>query len=129
MKKHLDPLGKMLLRAGVLDEEQLADVLDRQRHSLAVASLCWVLGHADELSLARVLSKQRGVPALVLERSIIRLDVIADVPEELALGGAALPVREDEQRVFVAIEDPRATEALSEIQLRKGKVVVPHIAL
>src|SRR5215831_7053669 len=129
MKKHLDPLGKMLLRAGVLDEEQLADVLDQQRHPLALASLCWVLGQADELSLARVLSKQRGVPAIVLERSIIRLDAIADIPAELALRAHLLPVREDEQRVFVAVEDPHETDALTEIQLRKGKAVVPHIAL
>jgi len=129
VKKHLDPLGKMLVQAGVLDETRLSDVLAQQRHSLPVASLCYVLGHADEEALARVLSKQRGVPGLVLERSIIRLDVIADVPYELALRAGVLPVREDEGRVFVATEDPHKAEPLNEIQFLKGKVVVPHIAL
>src|SRR5215471_9164553 len=129
MKKHLDPLGKMLLRAGVLDEQQLAQALERQQHPFSLASLCWALGQADELPLAQVLSKQRGVPAIVLERSIIRLTAIADIPAALALRGRVLPVREDEQRVFVAMEDPASAEALAEVQLRKGKAVVPHIVL
>ena len=51
MRPRVDPLGKLLLRTGAITEEDLADVLDQQRHTLPIASLCYVLGHSDEETL------------------------------------------------------------------------------
>jgi CheY-like chemotaxis protein len=129
MKKRIDPVGRLLVRQGVLDEETLADVLDQQRHTLPFASLCHVLGLADEESLVRALSKQRGVPGLVLSRSAVNLLVLDDVPEEIARRHVILPVLEDASRVFVAVEDPSNTAVLRELGFLKGKAVVPHVGL
>jgi CheY-like chemotaxis protein len=129
MKKKVDPLGRLLLRTGVLSEEGLADVLDNQRHTLPFASLCYVLGLSEEEPLVRALSKQRGVPGVVLDRCVISLTVLAGVPRETSLRHGILPLYEDANRLFVAMQDPSDTEILREIGFMKGKAVVPHVGL
>lgn len=120
----------MLLRAGTLTDDVLADVLAEQRRGIPLGSLCYVLGHLDEATLASALSRQLGVPAIVLDRSIIRLDVLQAVSRETALRHGVLPVFADDQRIFVAAEDPRqVTEILREIRFVTGKTPVPHVSL
>lgn len=129
MRKRVDPIGRLLVRAGVLDEEALADVLDHQRHTLPFASLCYVLGLVEEEPLVRAVSKQRGVPGLVLSRSVVNLSVLQGVPRDVLIRHGIMPVVEDASRVFVAVEDPTNTSILREIGFLKGKAVVPHVAL
>ncbi len=130
MGQRVDPVGRVLLRSGDLSEEALADVLDNQRHTLPFASLCYVLGHADEETLVRALSRQSGMPGVVLDRSVLRLDVLDGFQREHALRYGMLPVFEDDRRVFVATEDPNVgRELLRELEFVKGKAVVQHIAL
>ena len=130
MRPRVDPVGKVLLRTGVLSEETLADVLDQQRHTLPLASLCYVLGYAEEDELARALSRQYGVPGVVLDRCVIHLDVLEGVSRELLMDHSMLPIYEDERRLFVAAENPRlAAEVLRELQFVRGKTIVPHVAL
>ncbi len=129
MKKMVDPLGRVLLRSGVLTEDSLADVLDNQRHTLPFASLCYVLGIAEEEPLVRGLSKQRGVPGIVIERCVIRLSVLSGIPRHVSMRHSILPVFEDTNRLFVAMQDPSETAVLREIGFIKGKAVVPHVGL
>jgi hypothetical protein len=115
---------------GVVDDAAVADALVHQSGLLRLASACYVLGYADEESLARGLSKQIGVPAVVLDRSIIRLSVLEGVPRELATRINVLPVYEDAERILVAVDDLEAArEALHELQILRGKPVLPHVAL
>jgi CheY-like chemotaxis protein len=130
MRTRVDPVGRMLLRSGDLTEESLADVLDHQRHALPFASLCYVLGHADEEALTQALSRQTGIPGIVIDRSVIRLDVLAGFPVEQALRFCVLPVFEDERRVFVAAANPaRSREIFRDLEFERGKAVAQHIAL
>jgi CheY-like chemotaxis protein len=130
MRQRVDPVGRLLMRAGDLSEEALADVLDNQRHTLPFASLCYVLGHLDEETLARALSKQSGVPGIVLDKSVLELDVLEGFARDEALRCGMLPVFEDDRRVFVATENPAAgREVLRELEFVRGKAVMQHIAL
>jgi CheY-like chemotaxis protein len=130
MRSHVDPLGRLLLRSGALPEHALTDVLDHQRHTLPFGSLCYVLGHLPEEQITRGLSKQFGVPGVVLDLCVIDLAVLEGVPREQALTHGVLPVYEDERRAFVAMQNPRGgRDFLREIEFVKGKAVVPHIAL
>jgi two-component system alkaline phosphatase synthesis response regulator PhoP len=118
----------MLLESGVVDAEALHDVLELQRRSLPLASLCYLMGHADEEELARVLSRQHGVPAVVLDRCIIPLEILAYVPRELAYRYNVLPLLEDDRHLFVAARDPhRVADVLR--GLSGPKALVPHVAL
>jgi DNA-binding response OmpR family regulator len=129
MKKRVDPLGQLLLRSGVLSQVALDDVLDNQRHTLPLASLCYVLGLADEEALVRGLSKQRGVPGVVVDRCVIRTVTIAALPRDVCLRHGILPLYEDTSRLFVAMQDPADTGILRELAFIRGRAVVAHVGL
>lgn len=128
MPRRVDPLGKMLLESSVIDDAALRDVLEIQRHSFPLASLCYLMGHAEEEDLARVLSRQHGVPAVVLDRCIIPLEVLAYVPRDVAHRYNVMPLLEDDRHLFVAAEDPhRVADVLRGVGGQKA--LVPHVAL
>ena len=119
-----------MVRSGALAEEAIADALAFQQQGLPLASVCYVLGLADEESLVRAVSRQQGVPGVVLDRCTIRLDVLDHVPRDVALRHRILPVLEDDRRVFVAAEDPAVVgEVLRDFRFVSGKTLVPHVAL
>ncbi|GAB4510660.1 MAG: hypothetical protein Tsb0020_28040 [Haliangiales bacterium] len=118
------------MRTGALSEDALADALDQQRQTLPLASICYLLGYADEATLAKVLSRQHGVPAVVLDRSSVATELIDGVPRELMVRCEMVPVFEDERRIFVAAKEPhKVADALRELQFVRGKTLVPHVAL
>ena len=130
MRAPMDPLGKLLIRTGALDDEVLDDVLGQQRHTLPLGSLCYVLGYLDEDTLARALSRQYGVPSVVLDRTVISLDVLEGVPRATALRYNVLPIYEDDRRIFIAAHDPRSVpDFLRELGFIRGKTPVMHVAL
>lgn len=129
MRKSIDPLGGLLVAAGCLTEEELADVLEQQQLGLPFASVCHLLGYADEESLVRVLSRQMGVPGVVLGQCIIDLQNLQDVPLAIARKYVMLPLYEDKQHVFVAISDLADPGVVNELAIIKGKSVIPHVAV
>jgi CheY-like chemotaxis protein len=130
MRGREDPLGALLASAGALSEHEVTDLLELQRVPLPLASFCYVLDLADEETLATALAKQLGVAAVVLDRSVISLDVLDGAAPELALDHQILPLAEDRQRLLVACERPAAVaDVLRELEFIKGKEVVPHVAL
>jgi len=130
MRGREDPLGALLASAGALSEHEVTDLLELQRVPLPLASFCYVLDLADEETLATALAQQLGVAAVVLDRSVISLDVLEGAAPELALDHQILPLAEDRQRLLVACERPAAvSDVLRELEFIKGKPVVPHVAL
>ena len=130
MGSPVDPLGKLLSRCGVLDADAVNDVLDRQRRALPFASCCYVLGYADEESLVRQLSRQRGVPGVVLDKSIVRVKLCGGAARDLLLSHNVVCIDEDETHLYVAAENPQEMRSVfQELEFMKGKTVVPHVAL
>jgi CheY-like chemotaxis protein len=129
MKKSPDPLGRLMLQAGLVDDTGLADLLAEQRRPLPLASIAFMLGYGDEEALVRLLSRQRGIPGVILSRSIIPLGLLKRIPRELAFRLTLLPLREDETRLFVAFSDALGPEELQTLRLSPDKSVVPHVAL
>lgn len=130
MRSSLGPLGQLLLNSGALTEETLADVLSYQQRFLPIGSLAYVLGYLTEEALAKALSRHYSVPSLVLDRCIIRLDVLSGVTMESAIAYGVLPVYEDDRRIFVAADNPRrVTNFLHELGFLRGKLPIVHVAL
>jgi hypothetical protein len=78
-------LGKLLLERGVLpDSRALDDVLARQSVRIPIASLCYVLGYAPERPLIAALAATRGQRGIVLDESVIHLDVLGSLARETA---------------------------------------------
>src|SRR5512139_4331603 len=123
-------IGQILIQQGVIDAAGLSDALARQSGRHPVASELYMLGYASERELATALSSQTGWPAIVLDESVIRLDVLEHVTIEWARIFSALVVHEDERTLVVAAARPEdAIVPARELGTGRGKYVELRIAL
>jgi len=123
-------LGEILVQAGVVTQGQVEAALGRQRRfGGRLATNLLAMGHADERSLALHLSREQGVPCVVLSRSAIPLSILKVLPLEVARKHVALPVFKDKRELFVAMADPKSIEALDELRFVTGARLVEHVAL
>ncbi len=123
-------IGQLLIAQGAIDAGALSDALARQSGRHPVASELYVLGYATERQLCTALSLQTGWPAVVLDESQIRLDVLEHVSIEWARIFSALVVHEDERTLVVAAARPEdAIVPARELGSSRGKAVELRIAL
>jgi type IV pilus assembly protein PilB len=123
-------LGEILLRAGVIDEYQLASALAEQAHwghRLGVTLI--KLGFVEERDLVRGLAHQLNLPVAGLEGKSISPEVLAYVPREVAEKAMTLPLfvkREGSLDVlYIGVEDPTDLAAIDDVRFRSGMDVRP----
>ena len=123
-------IGQILIQQGVIDAAGLSDALARQSGRHPIASELYMLGYASERELATALSSQTGWPAIVLDESVIRLDVLEHVTIEWARIFGALVVYEDADMIVVAAARPEdAIVPARELAAGREKHVELRIAL
>jgi len=123
-------IGQILIQQGVIDASGLSDALARQSGRHPVASELYMLGYASERELATALSTQTGWPAIVLDESTIRLDVLEHCTLDWARIFSALVVYEDADMMVVAAARPEdAIVPARELGAGRGKHVELRIAL
>src|SRR5215213_9023357 len=124
------PLGTLLAGSGALDDAAVADVLAMQQRAMPFASVCYSLGAADEETLVTALSRQLGLPGVVLDHSVFLARLSGGTVGELMRANNLLCIDEDDHALHVAAEDPLALKSVfQELEFMKGKTVVPHVAL
>jgi CheY-like chemotaxis protein len=123
-------LGQILVLQGVIDASALSDALAHQSGRHPVASELYMLGYASERQLVMALSAQTGWPGIVLDESVIRLDVLEYVSLEWARIFSALVVYEDAKTLVIAAARPEdAIVPARELAAARGKNVELRIAL
>ncbi len=123
-------IGQLLIAQGAIDAGALSDALAKQSGRHPIASELYVLGYASERQLCSALSVQTGWPAVVLDESTIRLDVLEHVSIEWARIFSALVVHEDDRTLVVAAARPEdAIVPARELGSSRGKAVELRIAL
>jgi CheY-like chemotaxis protein len=123
-------LGQILVHQGAIDASALTDALAHQSGRHPLASELYALGYASERQLCLALSAQTGWPGIVLDESVIRLDVLEYVSLDWARIFSALVVYEDAQTLVVAAARPEdAVVPARELAAARGKNVELRIAL
>ena len=88
-------LGELLTAAGLVSEAQLREGRAHQRNrGIRIGEALVQLGHLDEVSVARMVAKQNGLPFVDLAKGTIAPAVLERVPAELALEQGLIPVKE-----------------------------------
>lgn len=126
MKKNL---GQMLLEANLIDEIQMQIALEVQRKTRRrFGSTLVELKFIDENVLAAFLSKQVDIPCISLLNIAIPETTLDRIPLEIARRLQAIPVKEEQTILHVAMADPTDIGAITEIEEVTGLSISPLIA-
>jgi hypothetical protein len=124
----------MLVRAGLIDQGQLATALESQRETgRRLGEELVELGYLTEVQMTQVLSNQLSLPWVSLYHVEFTRELLGMVPPEAATKHRAVPiyvrkVRNEGEVLFVAMDDPTNDEALAELKEVAGRTVRPMVA-
>ncbi len=121
-------IGKILLRQRALRAEELDRALADESDG-RLASRLAADGTITDVAALKALSEQHGIPGIDLSQICLRLSHLELLPREIAEKHRILPVLERDERLFVAMADPREKSVIDELEFVTGKRVYPYVAL
>jgi DNA-binding response OmpR family regulator len=122
-------IGKILLRQRALSPDQLERALAERKGGGRLASRLAADGTITDVSALKALSEQHGIPGIDLNQICLRLENLDLLPREIAEKHLILPVLVRDDRIFIAMANPRETKVVDEIEFVTGKKVYPYVAL
>jgi type IV pilus assembly protein PilB len=116
-------LGALLLRDGLVREDELQAALTAQRASgKRLGEVLVERGTVTRTQVARVLAEQHELPFIELAESDVQFEAATLLPEDLARRYTALPVAiEPDESVLVAVADPTNVMHSDELRLALGR--------
>jgi len=121
-------IGKILLRQRALTPEQLDRALAEQKGE-RLASRLAAEGTISDVAALKALSEQHGIPGIDLTQICLKLDDLELLPREIAEKHLILPVLVRDDRLFIAMANPREKKVIDELEFVTGKKVYPYVAL
>ncbi|HYP98456.1 MAG TPA: response regulator [Polyangiaceae bacterium] len=121
-------IGKILLRQRALTPEQLDRALAEQKGE-RLASRLAAEGTISDVAALKALSEQYGIPGIDLTQICLKLDDLEILPREIAEKHLILPVLVRDDRLFIAMGNPREKKVIDELEFVTGKKVYPYVAL
>jgi len=115
-------LGELLVRSGLIDDDQLAAALEHQTQfggklgQILVEQLI-----VNEEQLADTLAEQKGLERVSLASYPVDRDAVAIVPERVARRRLIVPLKYEDDSILVAMADPLDLEAIDEVEVRSGR--------
>ncbi|HJP85058.1 MAG TPA: ATPase, T2SS/T4P/T4SS family [Gemmatimonadaceae bacterium] len=122
-------IGDLLLREGLITQDQLNKALQEQRHNGTRVGYNLVkLGFVKETDLTRMLARQHKMPAVDLTKFQVDARIAKLIPGELALKHSVLPLKRDGRTLTVAMSDPATMSVLDDIKFITRLDIFPVIA-
>jgi len=110
-------IGERLIQAGLINKQQLEKGL--QVHAATGEQLGKTLvklGYLDDDSLVRTLCADAGIQYVTLQDVTLDPAAVASLPGNIATKYSALPFRNDNGRLLVAMADPFEIEAVAAVE-------------
>lgn len=124
-------LGKILLRQKLVTPGELDELLERQRAKPGsrLGSTAVESGKVDEVDMLRALSEQHGLPGIDLGQTVVPLENLRLIPQDIARQYLILPFSVKDEHLFLAMADPSDTRVIDEIEFVTGRKVFPYVAV
>lgn len=123
-------MGELLVKAGVITDDQLRRALQEQRQwGGKIGDILVRMDFLTEEVLVRALSKQLSIPRVDIPQRIPPA-VLARVPAELAEEWEVVPIelQDDARTLVIATADPLNISALDQLRATTGLRVLPNVA-
>ncbi len=123
-------LGEVLLTLGLLEEDMLRRALELQKVSgERLGTVLVKYGMLTDQQLIEALQAQLEVPFVDLSKAKIEARMAAVLPKNIAVRNEVVPVRTEDDRLYLAMKDPMDFMAVEEVRAASGyRVVIPLIA-
>ena len=122
-------LGTILVEAGIINEKDLEQLLQKQDVTKRrLGELAVDQGFASEEQIFKALAKQLKIPFVTLDSTVMDPSVVSLMPESMARDLRAIPLFKIEKNLTIAMADPTDSEAIKEIRFVTGCEVEPLVA-
>ena len=124
-------IGQILINSGDITEEQLDEVLMKQRNSETKKRIADILIEdkiVTEQQVCRALEKQLFMPYVDLDTISIPEELGNLIPEEMAQKNMVVPIEQDGRFLTVAIGDPLNYKGLKDLSIITKMKIMPVIA-
>lgn len=126
MSPEKKPLGDLLVQAGLIGRAELDKALDLQRGSgNRLGEVLVALGYVTESDVARTVAAQLGIPFVADHEMQLDLRIARLIPPSVARKTKALPLREEQGTLYVAMSDPLDVFSIDEIRHLTRRKVQP----
>ncbi|MFW5946900.1 MAG: type II secretion system protein GspE, partial [Gemmatimonadota bacterium] len=113
----MDRLGTILLREGLITQDQLDGALqDSRSHGTRLGYSLIKLGFIQEEELTRMLSRQYRVPAVDIAKVSVDARILKLVPDDIAHKHLVLPLRRVGRTLTVATANPADPGMLDQLK-------------
>jgi DNA-binding response OmpR family regulator len=132
MTEEKKQIGRILLKRKLISQDELDKQLEKQRSAhdgVPLASRIAQSGAVAETDVLRALSEQLGVPGLDLNQIAIDITHLDLVPREVAESSRILCVLARDDRLFLAMANPRDKRVIDELEFVTGRRVYPYVAI
>jgi twitching motility protein PilT len=124
------PLGEVLVDERLLSREQLQQALLRQKETgQPLGKILLEMGLVEEKTLVEAVSKQIGLPFVDLEAPRLDPALVQLVPIDFARAREAIPVRLEGNTLTVAMAHPGNQQTVKAIAEMTGYEVTPALAV
>lgn len=122
-------LGEILIKKGLINQEQLEKALSKQTESGEPLGRVLVrMGFISEQTLLSVLAEQLGLECVDLTEYKIDLGAVAMIPEAVAKRNAVLAIGFDDSKLIVATADPTDVFIFDDLRMMTGFEIKPVVA-
>lgn len=121
-------LGDLLVEAKLITEEQLNVALEEKLPKEKLGDTLLREGYITEQQLIEVLEFQLGIPHINILQYPVDQEVVQLVPYEIAKRYQVMPIRVEDNQLFVAMSDPMDYFAMEELRMATGYQIVPAIS-
>ncbi|WP_106767478.1 GspE/PulE family protein [Paenibacillus faecalis] len=120
MNKPHKRLGELLIEAELITNEQLETALREKKANQKIGETLLQLGFISEQRLIEVLEFQLGIPYVSLYKYPIDTKLLNIVPKETAERNKLIPLKKENNKLFVAMADPMDFYAIDDLRLSTG---------
>jgi type IV pilus assembly protein PilB len=124
-----DKLGEILVREGLITQDQLRKALLEQKNSgMRLGYTLVKLGLIEETEVTKMLARQYRMPAVDLSRFEVDPKILKLLPPDIAIKHTVLPLKREGRTLTIAIADPNNVAAIEDIKFITRCDVFPVIA-
>jgi type IV pilus assembly protein PilB len=125
-----EKIGNILISQNAIDEKQLEDALEIQKKNsdIPLGSILLQEGYINKEQLYNALEEQTGIKYFDLNGVEISDEIIKIVDRKLAYTYTLMPVKIENEYLYVAMSDPGNIYAIDDLRLATGYEIKPMLA-